>query len=219
MGNQRKFEIRRIAVWFIVCLFIFVLSTFLHECGHGFSNKLNGVSVSTGFNRVGNAYRFPGDADFRAGFEESQTFLLDFGVPVTLLLAIVFTVILRAKKEWKSPFVLAVAGFGLCNSVIRLVPCSISVISSLLTQTLHMEDEIQSGQLLAAKTGIGWLWILPVTVSIIISVTCLIMAARKCKNVERFRFQGMWTCFVMAYIISFFIENYLDGVIRINWIA
>ena len=81
---KKSIEVKKLFIWFFVCLLIFVFSTFLHECGHGLSSKMNGVPVSTGFNRVGNVYSFPGDANFRTGFEDTQSFLLDFGVPVTL---------------------------------------------------------------------------------------------------------------------------------------
>ena len=196
-----------------------MFSTFLHECGHGLSSQMNGVPVSTGFNRVGNVYSFPGDANFRTGFEDTQSFLLDFGVPVTLFLTIVFTIVLCTKKRWGSFSAFVIAGFSLCNSIIRLVPCLISVISSLLTQTLHMEDEIQTGQLLATQTGIGWLLALPAIISIIVSIVCLVLSLRKCRTIEYLHFKGIWIAFCAAYVVSFVMENYLDTVIRINWIV
>lgn len=216
---KKRMEIKKLFIWFFVCLLIFVFSTFLHECGHGLSSQMNGVPVSTGFNRVGNVYSFPGDANFRTGFEDTQSFLLDFGVPVTLFLAIVFTIVLCTKKRWGSFSAFVIAGFSLCNSIIRLVPCLISVISSLLTQTLHMEDEIQTGQLLATQTGIGWLLALPAIISIIVSIVCLVLSLRKCRTIEYLHFKGIWIAFCAAYVVSFVMENYLDTVIRINWIV
>ena len=213
-----KMNLKKISFWFLILLFIFVLSTFLHECGHGFSNQLNGVSVSTGFNRVGNVFSFPHDSNFRVGFDETQTFLLDYGVPITLILTILFTTLLCMKKNWKSSSVIIVAGFSLCNAIIRLVPCSISVISTLITQSLHVEDEIQTGQLLAQQMGVSWIIILPLLISISISIICLVAAVRKCKKVEYFQFKGVWTILILAYITSFFLENYLDNILRINWI-
>ena len=206
-------------VWFFVCLFIFIFSTFLHECGHGLSNKINGVSVSTGFNRVGNAYAFPNNNNFRTGFEETQSFLLDFGVPLTLLLAVLFTLLLYREKELKSWGGIIVAGFALCNSIIRLVPCVIVVMNSFLTGSLHMEDEVQTGQLLVEQTGVSWLLFIPLIISITISLICFILSIKRCKKIEYLKFRGMWTCFWVAYIVSFIIENYLDTIIRINWIA
>ena len=210
---------KKVIGWFLVCLLIFTFSTFLHECGHGLANKIHGVSVSTGFNRVGNAYAYPGDSNFRVGFEDTQSFLLDFGVPVTLVLAIVFTAILCVKKKWTSRSAVAVTGFALCNSIIRLVPCFIAIADSVLSHSLHMEDEIQTGQLLCKQTGVGWLMVMPVIISIVISLVCLIVSAKKCRAIKIFQFRGFWLVFCMAYIVSFILENYLDMFIRINWIG
>lgn len=39
--------------WFIFLIFTILISTFLHEVGHGLSASIKGHPVSTGFNRVG----------------------------------------------------------------------------------------------------------------------------------------------------------------------
>jgi len=39
---------------------------FIHECGHGFGSQLDGLHVSTGFSRVGDLNKYPGDSDFRS---------------------------------------------------------------------------------------------------------------------------------------------------------
>ena len=73
--------------WLVICIIIFLISIFLHECGHGLANHLRGISCSTGFNRVGDIYKYPKDVDFRAAYRNASESLLDFGVPITLLLA------------------------------------------------------------------------------------------------------------------------------------
>ena len=52
--------------WLLICVLFFTISVFLHECGHGLANALAGIPCSTGFNRVGDIYKFPRDNDFRA---------------------------------------------------------------------------------------------------------------------------------------------------------
>ena len=73
--------------WLVICIIVFLISIFLHECGHGLANHLRGISCSTGFNRVGDIYKYPKDVDFRATYRNASESLLDFGVPITLLLA------------------------------------------------------------------------------------------------------------------------------------
>ena len=74
-------------LWLVICIIVFLISIFLHECGHGLANHLRGISCSTGFNRVGDIYKYPKDVDFRATYRNASESLLDFGVPITLLLA------------------------------------------------------------------------------------------------------------------------------------
>ena len=42
--------------WFVVLICCFVVSTFVHEIGHGISSYAVGVHVSTGFNKVGQIF-------------------------------------------------------------------------------------------------------------------------------------------------------------------
>lgn len=100
--EMKKQELKKIVVWFVICLLVFIFSTFLHECGHGLANQINGVSVSTGFNRVGNAFRYPFDSDFRTGYDATQTFLMDFGIPITLVCDVLFSTVLYVKKDCTS---------------------------------------------------------------------------------------------------------------------
>jgi len=44
---------RFLLFWAMLLSLSFLLFIFLHECAHGLGSKLEGISVSTGFNRVG----------------------------------------------------------------------------------------------------------------------------------------------------------------------
>jgi hypothetical protein len=79
--------------WFGLSLSVFLISIFLHECGHGIANSIAGIPCSTGFNRVGDIYKYPSDSDFRAYYSTTQAVLLDFGVPCTLLLCVLGTIL------------------------------------------------------------------------------------------------------------------------------
>ena len=46
---------------------------FAHECAHGLGYRLDGASVSTGFNMVGSPGKVPGDAGFRAAVPVTGT--------------------------------------------------------------------------------------------------------------------------------------------------
>jgi len=216
---MKKLELKKISVWFAICLLVFIFSTFLHECGHGLASKMNGVSVSTGFNRVGNAFRYPFDSDFRTGYNTTQTFLMDFGVPITLVCAVLFSTVLYVKKNWNEYVVQVIAAFALCNSIIRLVPCLLSVLLPMFTGRIHMEDEIQTGQLLVERYGVAWLIAVPVILSMGISVICYRFVNRKKREIQPLMFKGMMSSLWLAYVVSFILENYLDNIVRINWIA
>lgn len=58
--------------WLVICIIVFLISIFLHECGHGLANHLRGISCSTGFNRVGDIYKYPKDVDFRATYRNAS---------------------------------------------------------------------------------------------------------------------------------------------------
>ncbi len=79
-----------------------IVFTFLHECGHGFGARLDGVSVSTGFSRVGMPDRSPGDDDFRTGLIIPGTLTSGFllGPMVNWLSPAVATVLLVRVREF-----------------------------------------------------------------------------------------------------------------------
>jgi hypothetical protein len=210
---------KKICIWFLVCLFVFIASTFLHECGHGFASKLNGVSVSSGFNRVGNAYKYPSEDDFRTDYDSSQNSLLDFGVPITLVLASCFTLLFclkEYKKEYITEIILSIA---LCNSLIRLVPSTLCGIIPIFTGEIHIEDEIETGKALAERLGVGWLITLPVAISFFISIICYFACMTRMKRIHFVMHRQMMVGLWIAYAFSFIIENFLDNIFRINWVV
>lgn len=76
--------------WFAMLIIAGIISTFIHEVGHGVSAYLKGHSVSTGFNKVGDYNKKPSEDNFR---EEHRKYKnpWDIGPFLTLLLAVVFT--------------------------------------------------------------------------------------------------------------------------------
>jgi len=56
--------------WFIILILAILLSSFLHEVGHGLSAYIKGYPVSTGFNKVGDYNKKPDDHDFREEHEK-----------------------------------------------------------------------------------------------------------------------------------------------------
>lgn len=202
--------------WCILCIAVFLISIFLHECGHGFSNSLSGIECSTGFNRVGDIYKYPKDADFRAEYSSASDDLLDFGVPATLLLAIIGTVVFYKAKGEKSRLV--ALAFAATNSIMRLIPCLFVILVPLLTGKIHNEDEYGTGLELVKVTGASWLIYIPALLSIFISVICIMFLYRKLKvkmSNKRFWDYGFLTLF--SFCVTIIIANILDNIIRINW--
>jgi len=210
-------EAWQIAIWFCTCVFVFLFSIFLHEVGHGFAFKIRGYSVSTGFNRVGNVHKFPKELGFRP--IEAQSFLLDFGVPITLMLTVVFTLMLMLMKptnEYVAKFFSAVA---LCNAFLRIVPCLLAFLIPIFTKKAHIEDEVGTGLLLVERYGKNWLKMLPILFSLIVSIVCYSIVMIRMHNLlpamKILTNLSVWSAFVIAFITA----NYLDGIFRINWIA
>jgi hypothetical protein len=230
-------------VWVILLFAGFIFSTFLHEDGHGLGARIDGVHVSTGFNKVGDPGKFPGDPDFRA----SDTITVWGGLlgPMTTwFLAITFTILLYRFKgpSWGA---LTVGALAISNGFIRTVPMMLVLISSALGKP-YLEDEIAWGIWIVVKyvhpslatTGLDFrtllqtypasflsayiLWIPPL-LSLVISLACLIPAYIR---VYKFWGNGLrnrvirWL-FVFIPLPVFFatipVLNWLDRLIRINW--
>lgn len=203
--------------WLMTCLIVLLISIFLHECGHGIANAVSGIECSTGFNRVGDIYKYPKDITFRQEYRQMPDVLLDFGVPCTLLLAILGTVLCyKSKKEHTQYLGFAVAS---TNSILRLIPCLMVVIIPFVTGSLHNEDELDTGLILAEKTGLEFFTFVPAVISIVISVICIVFIIKKARQ-RRIKHIVSYALLVLAsFAIGTVIANYLDNIFRINWHA
>ena len=203
--------------WLIVCIIILLVSIFLHECGHGIANAISGIECSTGFNRVGDIYKYPKDIKFKEEYSKTPDVLLDFGVPCNLLLAIFGSVLCyKSKKEYKQYLGYAIAS---TNSILRLIPCLMVIIIPLVTGSLHKEDELGTGLLLVQKTGLDFFTFVPAIISIAISIICIILIILKAKQkgVKHILIYGLLV--IVSFVLGMIIANYLDNIFRINWYA
>ena len=210
MKNSRKY-----IIWFLVSLAVFMLSVFLHECGHGIANSIAGIPCSTGFNRVGDIYKFPSADDFRSYYGTTEPVLLDFGVPCTLVLSLTGAVLYARSKNRKLQYLGASLACG--NSLLRLVPCLMVLLVPLATGSAHIEDEYETGQLLVERLGSGiWLYV-PAVFSVIAAVsslTIVFVAALK-RKISR-----PYVYVILAFLVfctGMVLASVLDRYVRINW--
>lgn len=195
-----------LAVWAAVLYAALILAVFLHEDGHGIGARLDGVHISTGFNRIGNPGRAPGDPDFRGADATGGVLTGLLGPATSWLLAIVFTVWLKRLKPPdpdvadRAPLsgTLWIGAFAVANATVRAIPMW-SVFSSALSGQVFLEDESYwgiwyigkvvrpdlglAGALALVNTqpdvllGYPAIWVC-VLFSLIISVACFVIAYR-----------------------------------------
>jgi hypothetical protein len=209
-------NIRSITNWFFACILVFLVSIFLHECGHGFANALNGIACSTGFNRVGDINKYPTDVDFRSEYSLRSGNLIDFGVPMTLFIAVISTILLFHTRNKYIEYITLL--FAVTNSMLRLIPCLWEVLTPLITGGIHIEDEYEVGRLLYEITGLIWLTYVPAIFSIVVSVLCLIFIAWKLKNKMPLKRMLVYELITfIGFVVTMVAANYLDNLVRINW--
>jgi len=227
-----------LAVWAATVFVVIVASTFLHEIGHGIGAKIDGIHISTGFNKVGMPGKTPADPDFRADMPEGIWFGL-LGPMTTWALAIGFTIALYGlKKATRLSFVMG--ALAVANGLVRAAPMTIFLLSA-LGGRLHMEDEVGWGIWMVTKVlspslkGVAQseipsglllsypaVWIPPL-LSLAISLCCLIFAFRRIFRLEAARLAhwgGRAAVIALALIAEFAqipVINALDRVIRMNW--
>ncbi len=204
--------------WCVVCIVVFLISIFIHEIGHGWANSLRGVACSTGFNRVGDSYKFPSDSDFREEYSKVSGSLIDFGVPATLIMAIAATALFYRASNKKIKR--AALPFAVTNSLLRLLPCLWVVLTPLLTGGIHVEDEYETGLILAEMTERAWFTYVPASFSIAVSVICISAVISKIK--EETKIRNICICgllSIFSFGIAMLIANELDRIFRINWMV
>ena len=208
--------IKKIIKWFFISLLVFMISIFLHECGHGLANALAGIPCSTGFNKVGDAYKYPSADDFRSYYSTTEPVLIDFGVPCTLVLSVLGAFIYARTKNRKQQYLGAALAVG--NSFLRLIPCLMVLLIPLFTGYTHVEDEYETGQLLVNKFGENmWLY-LPVIFSIVITAFSLIWVYRTAITRQVKKPLGYATVSFFVFCIGMALASVLDCYIRINWL-
>ena len=209
-------ENRSTITWLGICILSVIISVFIHEIVHGVCARANGIAVSTGFNRVGNAYMFPSDPDFRTGlYFPTPTSLSewDFAPVATLILAVIFTVTFVCKKYTNSIFDRFVFAFALSNSILRPIPVALALITG------GVEDEITQGEVLAEIFDSSLLLYVPAMISIVIGGACIYFIYRRYLFITKQEINILSPFgIVPAFAISFVILNLLDNYLRINWV-
>lgn len=231
-------------VWVLLIFLALVLFTFLHECGHGFGAQLDGIHVSTGFNRVGAFGKIPSDPDFRSNqYIEGTSSSCDLLGPFTnWTFAIIFTILLITTKKTGSRKSLLYGACAIANALSRLLPMTWFFISALFHH-VHIDDEVEWGArsikslnfpmlndtfvnlakthpMLFLSDPLLYFWPL---FSISISLICIILAYR-----QMYRQFGTYIAgtsskilFALSPIIAIpfwlLLINTLDNLIRINW--
>lgn len=229
--------------WALLMTIGILIFVFVHECGHGFGFTIDGIKVSTGFNRVGDPGKKPQDPDFRSstmvkGGLSSGSLLGPF---LNWVLAIVFTAALLLQKEaGKRALVLASAAVS--NAVLRFFPM-LGFFIAAATGRFILEDEVgwglrsiqglefpmsheifrklslrQPGLFLSEPRIYFW-----PAVSLLISVACLILAYRHLISLYKREISSRlvrWSFVFMPLAVWPFIliaMNFLDRHFRINW--
>lgn len=229
--------------WFLSVSVSLFVSTFLHECGHGFGSLIDGKKVSTGFNRVGDYGKFPSQPDFRSnhiitGKVDSGGLLGPF---ITWTLAIVFTTLLSTRK--KPGFLTIISGsMSVANAFLRIVPVFFFLISA-ISGYFTLEDEVAWG--LSRTEGVSfpmsfenfkslalskpeifisnpYVYFWPL-LSLLICAICLIISYLKLSRIYKVYLNHFLYKLVFALIplasfpFTFSILNWLDDFVRINW--
>jgi hypothetical protein len=233
-----------LGIWAVLLFASFVFSIFLHEDGHGFGVMLDGIQVSTGFNKVGDYGKSPDDPDFRSTGTNGAFWAGFLGPVTTWLLAIGFTIWFYRFKT-PSGGAMMVGALAVANGLIRTLPM-LSFLFCALQGQLHMEDEVGWGvwyvlkfcrpdlaatnldpHSLLATYPTAFLsdytfWISPL-LSLSISLACLIPAYRRIFKVWENQFDSrasrlLFGLFPMAaFLAATPVLNWLDRLIRINW--
>lgn len=229
--------------WAMLMFLSLLLFIFLHECAHGVGSRLEGIRVSTGFNRVGDAGKRPSDPDFRSNHIISGQMTTGSlaGPFLNWFFALVFTALLFKKNISKK--IAAIFGAGaISNSLLRFVPMTGFLVNALLGQ-LIIEDEVSWGlrkvfpesfpmplsefksflseraSIFLSNPGI-YFW---AAISFFITSSCLFIAYRILLRVYKSELNtsGKKALFILMPLLVWppilFLVNALDNLVRINW--
>ncbi|MGB9907180.1 MAG: hypothetical protein ACPLRR_07335 [Candidatus Saccharicenans sp.] len=229
--------------WAMLVFLSLLLFIFLHECAHGLGSKLEGLSVSTGFNRVGDAGKRPSDPDFRSNhlISGQPTPGSLAGPLLNWFLALLFTFLLFNKNISKK--ISAIFGAAaISNSLLRFVPMMGFLISALMGR-LVIEDEVSWGfrgifpdsfpMLLSEFKGFlptrgsiflsnPSLYFWP-AISFLITFICLFLAYKNLLIVFKSELKKSVNkvIFILMPVIIWppllVLVNLLDNLVRINW--
>ncbi|MBS4537729.1 hypothetical protein GOQ27_04600 [Clostridium sp. D2Q-11] len=205
-------------LWLGTLVVSIIISTFAHELGHGISCYLSGIRVSTGFNKVGDLGKKPSDVEFRMEYDNSPKMIWDLGVPITLLIAMIFSNLLRVELSTKT--VIIVGAVGYTNSLMRLIPCGNALWGVIKRGRLNLEDEVGLGQALKEKYEIKILRYIPLAISIIVSLYTLDITLNLLNQKASWLFDEGWTftaITVLALWLGTNICEWLDERYRIDW--
>ena len=234
---------RFLLFWAWLVFLSFLLFIFLHECAHGLGSKLEGISVSTGFNRVGDPGKRPSDPDFRSNhlISGQPTPGSVAGPLLNWFFALLFTALLFKKNI--SQKVSAIFGaVAISNSLLRFVPMTGFLIKALMGQ-LVIEDEVSWGfrgvfpdsfpmflsefkGFLPTRASIFlsnpsfYFW---PAISFLIASICLFFAYKNLLIVfkSELRRPVKKVLFILMPVIIWppllFLVNALDNLVRINW--
>jgi len=235
--------IKLLVIWTLALFLGLMVFQFLHEVGHGFGSQLDGVHVSTGFNRVGDPGKRPSDPDFRS--EKTVTGNFDSGGllgPFTnWMLAIFFTAWLlhRVSSDWTTLLI----GVGvIANALMRLLAMLLFILGALMGR-VHLEDEVSWGiraihglnlpmpyanfrLLIKMQPGLFlseprfYFWPL---LSFVIVLVCFVLAYRRLYALFSaqlsVKYAGLIFGLIPILVIPpmFLLSSWLDNLIRINW--
>ena len=205
---------------------------------------IEGIHVSTGFNRVGGFDRKPSDPDFRLDQYVGGTPSLDglLGPFTNWMFAIIFVVLMLKSNEPGSRRYFLYGACAIANAWIRLLPMTWFFISTLFRR-VHIEDEVEWGAryvsslnfpmsndvfvgltkqspMLFLSKPFFYFW---PAFSMTIVLVCFIVAYRQLYRQLEIRTSSKVLKLLfnlsplMATPFWFLAINFLDNLIRINW--
>ncbi len=240
---MRHATIKLLVVWTLALFLGLMAFQFLHEVGHGFGSQLDGVHVSTGFNRVGDPGKRPSDPDFRSERMVTGNFgsggLL--GPFTNWMLAIFFTAWLLHRTTADGTTLLIGVG-AVANALMRLLAMSLFILGAFMGR-VHLEDEVLWG--IRAVHGLDlpmpyadfrllvntqpalflseprfYFWPL---LSLGIVLFCFVLAYRRLYALFNVQLSGRLAHRIFGLISiavippMFLLSSWLDNLIRINW--